>query len=335
MARGGGLRRTAVALVFTIASLALVEGLLHAAGYHGINPPTNIAYDAELGWALRPNQRDFQSALDYGVWVATDTDGLRIVEGRGKPPAATAPALLVVGDSFAYGHGVRADEMFASVLQDALAGTSTPFRVRTSGVPGYATDQEYLQWRRLGPIVRPQQVVLLFQQSDFEDNRRDSVVMGPARYFKPRFDLDGHALTLSGVPVPGKRWITPPGAAERLKDAVRPFAAYALVQTGIRSIGYHTVNPNAENNPQDDRKEDIITAAILGTLQREVRAAGAELTLVLVPDDQALSDRVRAICARLGMRFLDLRPSFAGVSGLTLTHDLHWNAKGHALAARV
>jgi len=332
------LRRTVLTLVVgTVAGLLLAEGALRAAGFHGLAPRGAIEYDSELGWTIAANAHVWQSALDFGAWITTDQDGLRVADGAAAVPASTTPpALLVLGDSYAFGFGVAGDEMFATALERDLAGSRTPFHVRTAGVPGYATDQELLRWRRIAPTVKPRRVVLLFHQSDLIDNTRPSTVMGPERYYKPRFELRDGRLTLTGVPVRGKERVVPAGAAEPLKERLRPLAIYALVQSAMlharpadASAADHAVLP-ADAPPE----ADAITGALVGELAREVREAGADLTVVLIPTDPVVAARVANICRAQQVPFIDLGPTFAGARDVRLPFDGHWNARGHAVAAR-
>src|SRR5262249_13020862 len=98
----------------------------------------------------------WQSGLDFGAWITTDQDALRVADGADARAAdLSRPTLLVLGDSYAFGFGVSGDDMFAAALERELSDSRTPFRVRTAGVPGYATDQELLRWRRVAPAVKP------------------------------------------------------------------------------------------------------------------------------------------------------------------------------------
>src|SRR5205823_5303932 len=152
--------------------------------------PRIFRYDPELGWTLQPHVHAWQSQLDFGITIDTDDLGLRAPPGRDAGEDRPPPRRVVVlGDSFAFGWGVDGEHMFSSALERELVGRPEKYSVRTLGVPGYSTDQELLQWRRLSPRLRVDRVVLLFHESDLPGNVQDSVVMGRVRYFKPRFTL--------------------------------------------------------------------------------------------------------------------------------------------------
>jgi len=305
-----------------------------AFGYHGIVPPRDIQYDAELGWTLAPNTREWQSAIDYGVWATIDADGLRIDDERDERASInqSAPTLLVLGDSYAFGYGVPAHAMIASALERELARAPAPYRVRTAGVPGYSTDQELLRWRRLAATIRPARVLLLFHQSDLVDNTRSSVVMGPERYFKPRFEVRDGRVSLTGVPVPDKERLAPAGVMESAKAWFRPLATYALVQSNL--LRFNAPAADAGVQAAAPPQTDEVTSALLAELAREVRAAGADLTVALVPASPAVTGRIAAICNAHGLPLIDLAPALAGMPDTILPFDHHWNAQGHAVAAR-
>jgi lysophospholipase L1-like esterase len=76
------------------------------------------------------------SAVSLGVSVFTDRYGFRVpprFRDR-QPPGASA--LLVLGDSVAFGSGVEEDRTFAGLLRDSLPST----RIYNSAVIGYGTN---------------------------------------------------------------------------------------------------------------------------------------------------------------------------------------------------
>jgi len=100
-----------------------------------------------------------------GRWhVYTDARGRRV----GRPPADAGgrPELLVLGDSFALGHGVEYEQSFPARAADLLG-----FAAVDTGVPGYGPTQyrEVLE-SLLASGERPSAVVVsLFLGNDFTD----------------------------------------------------------------------------------------------------------------------------------------------------------------------
>jgi hypothetical protein len=233
----------------------------------------------------------------------------------------------VLGDSFAFGWGVNGGEMFSSALERELAGRPEKYAVRTLGVPGYSTDQEYLLWRRLSPQLRVDQVVVLFHESDLPGNVQESVVMGRVTYSKRRFDLVDGRLRSSTRPVPDRQEHGP-GFLDSMKRPFGPLATYALAQTAFRRLF------PIPDQPDSDSRSTPLLDALLAALDEDIRAKGASLLVALIPTDAATARIVKTICDAHRIAFLDLEPAFRGQAGFELPYDGHWNARGHLLAAR-
>ena len=136
MPRARGYRRRALALAFgTFAAVVAAEGLSRGLGYHGLADPRVFQYDAEIGWTLIPNRREWHSALDFGVWITTDADGLRAGARPADSPAhPMRPTVLVLGDSFAFGWGVRGDTF---QCRDAMSAFRTCSIKRSTRKPSF------------------------------------------------------------------------------------------------------------------------------------------------------------------------------------------------------
>ena len=142
-------------------------------------------YSEIYGWELR---RGFHG-YDLGELATINGQGYRgPVHAFGKPPDRTRVVML--GDSIAYGAGVKDDETFSSLLQSR----GPRFDVVDLAVGGYGTDQELIRLERDGLRYSPDVVVLHFCLfSDFADNRLPSALFD-ARQPKPYFTWDGQAL---------------------------------------------------------------------------------------------------------------------------------------------
>ncbi|MEZ4768166.1 MAG: SGNH/GDSL hydrolase family protein [Caldilineales bacterium] len=105
------------------------------------------------------------------VPIRTNSLGLRSPEVERTKPAGTT-RILVLGDSVAFGWGVRSEDTFASQLASLLA-TVYPdrrFEVINAGVSGYGTWQE-LQWlKQTGVDLQPDVVIVQAHLNDAADN---------------------------------------------------------------------------------------------------------------------------------------------------------------------
>jgi GDSL-like lipase/acylhydrolase family protein len=142
-------------------------------------------YSEAYGWELRKGFR----GVDFGQWATVNRMGYRGPEHEyRKPPGRMR--ILMLGDSIAYGAGVRDDETFSALLERR----DPPFDVVNLAVGGYGTDQELIQLTQKGLRYDPDVVILNFCLfSDFVDDALSHALFD-ARQPKPFFTWDGQAL---------------------------------------------------------------------------------------------------------------------------------------------
>jgi lysophospholipase L1-like esterase len=119
-----------------------------------------FVFDKELGYTLIPNfsLSGDKNNLYPGVDIHTNSLGLR------SPEIDSRPAILIVGDSVAFGYGVQGDRTFARELA-RLFGNK--FQVINAGVPGY----NFSQWQLFAErfiYLKPALVVVLVNANDLQ-----------------------------------------------------------------------------------------------------------------------------------------------------------------------
>lgn len=120
--------------------------------------------DDQLYWRFAPSQVGY-------VWMGNAA--FHSPEGRINNIGTRGPdvdmddegvvRVLMLGDSYTFGSGVRDEETFSAVLQRALGST---IEVINAGGPGYGIFQEERLLQRLGPLLRPQVVVVTVPTGD-------------------------------------------------------------------------------------------------------------------------------------------------------------------------
>ena len=149
--------------------------------------------DADLGWRMKPNYRTERAKHDER--------GFRVTS------SAQGDTVIVIGDSYTYGLGVRDNETYASQL------ASLGFSVVNAGANAYGVDQAVLTLERHIDTVQPKYIVLGYFVDDFYRSRlafRDAS--------KPRFVQSGEGYELS-----------PPEAIGAVPFGLRTIEALAYV----------------------------------------------------------------------------------------------------------
>ncbi len=155
-------RRAALAagtvVVTLVACLAIGEGLARLTEEHDFKvrvrqPDETTRWsrpDPVLGWRSNPGVHPAHEGPREPMTILPD--GSRLT---GTPADASGPRVLIVGDSYAEGYGLRDDEAFAWRLQQRFP----QLRILNFGTPGYGTYQslqllrELLEQRHLRPAL--------------------------------------------------------------------------------------------------------------------------------------------------------------------------------------
>lgn len=90
-------------------------------------------------------------------------------------PVAKGPStfrILVLGDSVTFGHGSVAEHTYPFLLDQKLKAwrPDVDWQVWNLGVPGYNTSQELAHLLQVGPVYKPDLVVVGFFENDVVDN---------------------------------------------------------------------------------------------------------------------------------------------------------------------
>jgi lysophospholipase L1-like esterase len=264
--------------------------------------------DKALVYRLRENLDDtFQ-----GARVQTNAIGLR--DGPMGPRQPGELRILLLGDSVAFGWGVRNEDIFPRRLERHLGHElGRPVRVINSGVGGYNTEQELAFLKLRGPEIAPDLVLLLYVDNDIEINE------GP-------FEPEQHT-SLAGK--------SPPQA---VKTVLGYFWTYRLVvhvleHRGGGSAGIASLRASA------GWKRSMAALEGVDAWCRERRIPLAVFLYELVPNPVtiALREDIGALSAKLGFAYSSTEKWMAGRNPRSITNsivDAHPNSAGHELLER-
>jgi lysophospholipase L1-like esterase len=315
--------------------------------------------DATVGFRLRPGRQTPGGTINSA--------GFRDREFTLSKPAG-AYRVMACGDSFTFG-AVARDEVYPKVLERRLADAfpGRVIEVINAGVPCYNTDQELRHFEKFGAPFEPDLVLLgFFVGNDVNENAETMfmrVVDGELaqEWFKPsaldrwlarshlyrilrRRSLSAHRAGVARVG-PLLASLGPPPFTDRYLEVEKERLPVCL----------------AGRPPRRIRDGWARTEELLREFRDVVRGGGADLLVLLVPDEFQVSAalfkaiieakglqassydldlpqrRLRDFCEREGIDVVDVLPVFRERTErgevLYVPEDTHWNEAGNRLAA--
>jgi MFS family permease len=254
--------------------------------------------------------------LEFRTTIRINKKGLRDKDyPDAKPPGRKR--CLVLGDSFAFGWGVEAEETVAKRLEAQLDGVD----VINAACSGWGTQQELLFLQQEGIRYQPDGVLLFFSENDALNNLMKYKFVNGKLY-----DADEPVGRIADC----KRWL------------IRRSAIWNLLSE-VRNSLRKTSNASTMQSPSQSEvwaeEEKYLRAMQAFCQQRKMMFA-----VVYVPGKDANRQpahadnfsRIESFCARRGIAFLDLVPALREASQkqpIYFRIDDHWNRNGHQAAA--
>lgn len=272
---------------------------------------SSLIFDPCVGWRLKPNldgARKWTSEFSYRVY--TDARGFRVPAG--VTVRRDAPAdIMILGDSFAFGEGVEAEQSIAGLL----AHDFPTRRIVNTAVPNYGADQELLTLQNTTHLLAPGSVVLLFTYiNDFDEILRKSAAGIP----KPWCESKDSKLVVH----------EPCSFVDYLRGAS------ILLRLGARVL--HALGMGVPVEHVFDEAARLYRAVVLA-MAATVRDAGARFFVVYTSGKEG-GRACRATwgsfvgrCAReAGAEFvnLDENPDATSSPSAFFERDIHWTAAG-------
>jgi len=251
------------------------------------------------------------------------------------------------------GFEVEEEQTFAHLLgKDLTSRLGVSVQVINAGVRGYGTDQEFLYYRERGRQLRPDAVLIMLGNNDFEDN----VTLHRARrpFGKAAFSLaDGARLHVVGHPIPAYPFcsayqLNQTFAITRIDSGFGRFICRIQASLADHSAFLTFVSMRIQQNPRlvktmfdlGTPKEQAValsaerksappirlTSEILLSLNAEVKRDGAQLIVCGAKRDLDLVDL--AALENKGAWVVQ-QPDIMESSALMFRNDSHPNPSGH------
>jgi hypothetical protein len=263
----------------------------------------DTAADADVGHLLAPDLVDREQDK---VPISSNRFGLRERDFAVPKPPGTVRVVLL-GDSFVMGHGVRAEDRFGVFLERDLAeragGKPPPIEVLHVGVDTWNLHAECAYLRRALSRFAPDLVVHLVIGNDVDDNP-SARGFGALSLFDPTQPARGDAL----FQVNGPNWM----------------------------FGVMTMNYLSHGLDFESRERYVRAAADLGELARALRDAGARYLVVTHFGPLLPVAAKRLLPAVPDVPHLEIpRFFYEDASTHVSPNDWHWNRAGNEQVARM
>jgi hypothetical protein len=284
-------------------------------------------YDERLGWAHTPRQKGRFDQAEFSVEVSINSQGLRDDE---YPLERTAKRrMLVLGDSFGWGWGVEHHERFSEIIEKS----HPDWEIINASVVGYGTIQELLYLEQRGFSFKPDIVLMLVCDNDFTDNL-DSGTW----YFRPFAAVEEGQVKIKNAPVPRTTMKQRLARFVRTKICLGPklYAAKDSLRRMLKASQGRESGPRIEGSSDPPEMHQAM-AHLIKAMNEICKTNGSLFILVSIPQTPERTELLRSTAAAEGIRYLALDRYFES-TGIKATHfhdlGLHWNVKGHAIAAK-
>ena len=269
--------------------------------------PNLFTSDAITGYRLLPSlQTTYHYPANSPVAIPLVSNSLGFRDKRELYEEDPRTRMLLVGDSFIFGSGVRSEERISEVLESL----EPAWRVDSMGMPGWGIDSMIRALEHVLPRLKPDSVIMAVYCDDF---RRVHPYYAGMGYATNKYELlDGELVS-------------------------RPFP----VTSGIENLrlwqaGYRLATNNFLVNDRFD-----LNGALLDRFIALSEKYGFDPVILFLPGktDTPIHKRERAFLnswtAERSVPYLDLTPIIhgAGVSNTYIRDNWHWNPQGHRIAA--
>ena len=304
------------------------------------------AHDPDAGWTGAPGvDARFAKPRSFDVRVRHNSRGLRGPERAFAKPAGVRRVVLL-GDSMVWGQGVADDETVSAVIERRLPATEAI----NLAANGYSTVQQWIRLEMEGLRYAPDWTVLFVTENDLEDNVDDK------DGGRPVVVPDGEGgFAIANRPV-RRAWKS--GHTQWLRHHSRLFnyLEYAgeigELRRRFRARAAGEVKPRARRSAGAARSPDLPDRAwrwealryLVGRIDALAARDGGRLLVVYNTSQAEIrvaraapsrdAERLGALCASLGLPFVDPSPDFFAhpdPERLFLAHDPHWSPAGAAL----
>lgn len=348
-------------LVWTLQGVLLGEVVVRRGGWLESIPlvdasgASGYVADPELGYKMRPNARLRFQRPEFSVEVRTNAQGYRDRE-FGAPEDGGDARVAVLGDSFAWGHGVPVERGMVAVAESQLRDAGKQARLYNLATLGYGQRQHLAQLDSAASLGCGWVLLVFCPANDVLENA--GII---------RRSVDGQGRMRTEFEDGPPQLPPSPAAAESGGAPVSALARFARARLGglppnpdLGGAGARLLDLLREDPSPRGQEAYAETARLLMELRDGCAARGMQLAVVIAPQMYELwpallveaarrhgvdpaglrarrvSEMVLSHCEAIGVPVLDMGTEFSRAAEqprtLFFPHDRHYNRVGHRLA---
>ena len=294
------------------------------------------AYD----YGLKPNKKINFSKKEFATTIKINRLGLRDEEFA-LEKESNCRRIVVLGDSFVFGHGVNLEDTFVKQLERGLNQiTDKKIQVINGGINGYDTKREFFYLREKLIHLQPEMIIIAFTLNDPFSNSGEY-------HFSP----------LPENPLLRKMPFHALGFFWQYSQNIKKSLKKAGFKVDYQSFNHLKIFEQAED--QKTKEAWQATFVYLEKIKELADENNAQLVIFNVPTARELycpdsfafdkeivceenhnynkvTDNLSSFAAKERALFISLINKFRQETGpLYYPEDGHWNKKAHSLAAEV
>jgi len=239
-----------------------------------------------------PGARFWHRTPEYELEMRMNSHGVRADEEIPYEKPEHELRVLLLGDSFAVGHGATVEQTFLSQTQDALHADGIDVQVVNMGVSGHGTAEQLVTLREEGLRYEPDLVVVGWHPTDLDDNVRSNLFAFENGELEARSEVYLPAVSTRTFlfSFAAYRWLA---GSSHLYNWVRTEGGQAgqRLLFMIRSVGSGGDRPDAEREegggpdgaPGELSPAEQLTLALLREMRRVSEESGASFMIVDIP----------------------------------------------------
>lgn len=122
-----------------------------------------------------PQASYWHKTAEYKINIRTNSKGIRSDREFTYEKPAGVKRIVVLGDSFGMGYEADLKDTFLYIMEESLMRAGKDIEVINLSVSGYGNSEELIMLRHEGLKYDPDLVLVIWQETDFEDNIRSDL----------------------------------------------------------------------------------------------------------------------------------------------------------------